>query len=43
MFVVSVPSRGLCFQSAGNKRPSPDVAKRGFRPLSGIMFSIDCS
>ena len=37
--VVSVPSRGLCFQS----RPEwyqRRGNRKGFRPLSGIMFSI---
>ena len=35
---VSVPSRGLCFQS--NPYNSLVVLRCSFRPLSGIMFSI---
>ena len=38
---VSVPSRGLCFQS-GIVAGCTVKSFIGFRPLSGIMFSIDC-
>ena len=37
--IVSVPSRGLCFQSKYNVTVT-QVGIFGFRPLSGIMFSI---
>ena len=37
--IVSVPSRGLCFQSRMAERLGIPVERR-FRPLSGIMFSI---
>ena len=37
---VSVPSRGLCFQSEILGFAEWANAQNGFRPLSGIMFSI---
>ena len=37
--MVSVPSRGLCFQSIRGTWITVDACTR-FRPLSGIMFSI---
>ena len=37
--MVSVPSRGLCFQS-DMKMLTKWMCSESFRPLSGIMFSI---
>ena len=37
---VSVPSRGLCFQSNYEENVLCASRRKSFRPLSGIVFSI---